>query len=261
MTTPTERERTAISLAGRVALITGALGDLGTAIAEAFLAAGAAVALLDLQAEPLALRAASLGAPERVLGIACDVADAQATCAAIEQTVAHFGALHIVINNAAVVSGRFPVADIPIDEWRAAFDVNVTGAYLISKWAIPHLRAAGGGVVLNIASQLGHVTVAGRGAYSASKAALIALARSIAVDHAGDGIRALSLSPGSIMTSRLTTRYGDEAAVNRVLAPRHPIGRIGTPQEVAQAALFLVGDGASFITGTDLLVDGAYTAV
>ena len=115
--------------------------------------------------------------------------------------------------------------------------------------------------MLNVASQLARVASPGRGAYSASKAGLLALTRSIAVDHATDGIRAVSLSPGAVMTGRLVRRYGSEAAAARALAPRHPAGRLATAREVADAALFLVGERAGFVTGSDMLVDGGYTAV
>jgi NAD(P)-dependent dehydrogenase (short-subunit alcohol dehydrogenase family) len=172
-----------------------------------------------------------------------------------------FGAVHVLVNNAAADTPRHPVAETPLADWQAHMAVNVTGAFLMAKHAIPLLRAAGGGVVLNIASQMGHVTAPGRAAYSASKAALISLTRSIAVDHAEDGIRAVSLSPGAVMTGRLVRRYGSEDAVSSALAGRHPIGRLGTPQEVADAAFFLASTDASFFTGVDVLMDGGYTAV
>lgn len=249
-------------LQDRIVIITGAAGDLGAAIAARFLRAGARLALMDLDEAQLRARCErELGVTDRVLTMACDVSSPEQAQAAVDAVVRRFGALHILVNNAAAATPRRPVADTPLDEWRRAFEVNVTGAWLMAKHAIPHLRAAGGGVVLNIASQLGHVVAPGSGAYSASKAALLSLTRSIAVDYAADNIRAVSLSPGAVMTSRLTRRYGDEAAVSRALAGRHPIGRIGVPAEIAEAALYLAGDGASFATGSDLLVDGGYTAV
>lgn len=249
-------------LQDRVALITGATGDLGATIAARFLEAGARLALIDIDAAQLKARCArEFGDGDRVLVLACNVADPEQTRTAVNETARHFGALNILVNNAAAESTRTPAAEVSVEEWRRTLDVNLTGAWLMAKWSIPHLRQAGGGVILNIASQLGHVSTAGSSAYSASKAGLLSLTRSIAVDCVADNIRAVSLSPGAVMTSRLTKRYGSEDAVNRALAGKHPVGRIGRPRELADAALYLVSDGASFVTGSDLLADGGYTAV
>lgn len=239
------------TLQDRVALVTGAAGDIGMAIARRFAAAGARVALVD--------RKAAL--PKEFFGMECDLADSAQVKDAVDRTARHFGALNIIVNNAAADTPKLKVADLPLEDWQRHFAVNVTAAFLMAKHAIPHMRAAGGGVVLNIASQLGSVTSTGSAAYSASKAALISLTRSIAVDHSAEGIRAVSLSPGAIMTSRLTGRYGSEAAVSEAFAGRHPIGRLGTPQEVAEAAVYLVSGNASFFTGADVIMDGGYTAV
>jgi NAD(P)-dependent dehydrogenase (short-subunit alcohol dehydrogenase family) len=210
------------------------------------------VALVDRPGVPL---------PAGFAGVACDVADAAQTRAAVAHVVQELGGLHILVNNAATDTPKRPVAELPLEEWQRHFDVNVTGAFLMAKWAIAHMKAAGGGVVLNIASQLGHVTTPNNAPYSASKAALLSLTRSIAIDHAADGVRAVSLSPGAMMTRRLTARLGSAEAVNREFVPRHPLGRLGTAQEAAEAALFLVSDAASFVTGADLLMDGGYCAV
>ncbi|HEY0294628.1 MAG TPA: glucose 1-dehydrogenase [Bordetella sp.] len=248
-------------LQGKTAIVTGAAGDLGAAIACCFLEAGANVAWLDRDAERASARAQAGPAPERSLAVHCDIASASSTQDAVARVAERFGGIDILVNNAATVSARKPLAELDIDAWRHTLDVNLNGAFLMSKWVIPHLLRKRAGVILNVASQLGHVTNPGGSAYSTSKAALIGLTRSIAVDYAKDNIRAVSISPGSVMTSRLTDRYGSEAEVNAVLAPRHPLGRIAQVAEVAQAALFLASDSASFITGTDLLVDGGYTAV
>ena len=238
-------------LQGRIALVTGAAGDIGAAIVRRFAAAGARVAALDAKA----------GLPKDGLALNCDLTDPAAVKRAVDEAARHFGGLHILVNNAAADTARAPVADIALEDWQRHFAVNVTAAFLAAKHAIPHMRAAGGGVVLNIASQLGSVTSRHGAAYSASKAAVISLTRSIAVDHAADGIRAVSLSPGAIMTSRLTTRFGGEEATSKALAGLHPIGRLGTPEEVAEAALFLVSGKASFFTGSDVVMDGGYTAI
>jgi NAD(P)-dependent dehydrogenase (short-subunit alcohol dehydrogenase family) len=179
----------------------------------------------------------------------------------VERTAAHWGAIHVLVNNAATVTPGNKIADLTLEQWRQALDVNLTGAWLMSRCAIPHMARAGSGVVLNIASQLGSVAAPGRGAYGASKAGLIALARAIAVDHAADGIRALSLSPGAVLTSRLVARYGSAQAAGAALAAKYPAGRLGTAEEIAQTAVFLISDAASFITGTDIRADGGYTAL
>jgi NAD(P)-dependent dehydrogenase (short-subunit alcohol dehydrogenase family) len=238
-------------LQGRIALVTGAAGDIGAAIVRRFVSAGARVAALD--AKP--------GLPKDGLALNCDLTDPAAVERAVDEAARHFGGLHILVNNAAADTARAPVADIALEDWQRHFAVNVTAAFLAAKHAIPHMRAAGGGVVLNIASQLGSVTSKHGAAYSASKAAVISLTRSIAVDHAADGIRAVSLSPGAIMTSRLTARFGGEEATRKALAGLHPIGRLGTPEEVAEAALFLASGKASFFTGSDVVMDGGYTAI
>ncbi|SFB16164.1 NAD(P)-dependent dehydrogenase, short-chain alcohol dehydrogenase family [Rhizobium sp. NFR07] len=237
-------------LKGRVAIVTGAGGDIGYATAKAFAEAGASVALLDLHAVENA---------DAMFPIACDIADPAAVEAAVDKVVAKFGRIDMIVNNAAAETPLGTVCDIPLESWKRTLDVNLTGAFLLCKYAIPHMRRQGG-VILNIASQLGHVTTPGRAAYSASKAALHSLTRSLALDHAADGIRAVSLSPGAVLTSRVTRQAGGEEQAVAALAPLHPIGRIGTPQEIAATALFLVSDGAAFITGTDVLVDGGYTA-
>ncbi|MDF8365896.1 SDR family NAD(P)-dependent oxidoreductase [Achromobacter anxifer] len=250
------------ALEGKVVLLTGAAGGLGQAIAAQCLLAGARVALLDRDPALLAQCRQSLPAADaQVLALACDVSDPDATREAVERTAGHWGAIHALVNNAATVTPGSKVADLTLEQWRQALDVNLTGAWLMSRHAIPHMTRAGGGVVLNIASQLGSVAAPGRGAYGASKAGLIALARAIAVDHAADGIRALSLSPGAVLTSRLIARYGSAQAASAALAGKYPAGRLGTAEEIAQTTVFLISDSASFITGTDIRADGGYTAL
>jgi len=240
-----------IDLKGRVGIVTGGASDIGKAIAARLAAAGARVAVLDRKAD----------LPEAEVRLECDVANPEQVRHAVAEVVRRLGSLHILVNVAAADTPRVPVADVPLEDWQRHFDVNVTAAFLMAKHAIPHMRAAGGGVVLGIASQMGSVVAANGSAYSASKAALISLMRSIAVDHAADNIRAVSLSPGAIMTRRLTGRLGSEAEVNRAFVGRHPIGRLGTADEVADAALFLVSGRAGFFTGSDVVMDGGYTAV
>lgn len=252
---------TAHVLDGKVVTVTGAAGGLGLAIADQCLRAGARVALLDRDMASLARARETLSAPDtHALIVPCDVTDEEGTRSAVTNIVTHWGTLDALVNNAATVTPGAKVADLTLTQWQQALDVNLTGAWLMSKWAIPHMARAGGGVVLNIASQLGSVAAPGRGAYGASKAGLIALARAIAVDHAADGIRALSLSPGAVLTSRLVDRYGSPQAACDALAAKYPAGRLGTAEECALTAVFLISEAASFITGTDIRADGGYTA-
>ncbi|MGY9046517.1 hypothetical protein P775_23370 [Puniceibacterium antarcticum] len=237
----------------RVAIVTGGGGDIGHAIAQRFCEAGARVCLVDLA------RASTDCFPaEQVLAHTCDVTDPEAVEDMVEAVAQTFGRIDILVNNAAAEAHNATVCELPVEIWRRILDVNLTGAYLLCRAGIPHLRKQKG-VILNIASQLGHVTARGHAAYSASKAGLLSLTRTLALDHAEEGIRAVSISPGAVMTDRLIRRAGSEEAAFEQHAPRHPIGRLGTPREIADAALFLVSDEAGFITGSDLLADGGYT--
>jgi NAD(P)-dependent dehydrogenase (short-subunit alcohol dehydrogenase family) len=137
----------------------------------------------------------------------------------------------------------------------------VKGAYLMSRAVLPAMIKAGGGSIINIASQLGRVAAPGRAPYCASKGAIIQLAKVIAADHAAQNIRVNALSPGAVETRRLTRGGRTMAQAREALAPKHLLARLGLPEEIAQAALFLASDAASFVTGADMLVDGGYTAV
>ena len=131
----------------------------------------------------------------------------------------------------------------------------------MSRAALPVMIAGGGGTIIHVASQLGHVGSAGRPAYCATKGALLQLTKAMAADHAADGIRVVSLSPGAVETHRMILRHGNMEEARRVSGPKHLLGRLGLPNEIAQAAVFLASPGASFMTGTDLLVDGGYAAI
>ena len=250
-------------LRGRVALVTGATGDIGAAISRRLAREGAAVALMDHpgRSERLWDLSESMREDGAAVHVATgDLRDPQAVQTAVDGAAEVLGKLDILVNNAAAVTPVAPVDALALDDWRDALDINLTGAFLTSRAALPHLRRAGGGCIIHIASQLGSVAVAGSAAYCATKAALIQLAKAMALDHAADNIRVVSLSPGAVMTSRLTDRYGSEQQASERLAPKHPIGRIGRPEDVAAAAAYLASDDAAFVTGSDLLVDGGYTA-
>ncbi|MEP7029659.1 MAG: glucose 1-dehydrogenase [Pseudolabrys sp.] len=248
------------ALIGKAAIVTGAGNGIGRAIAMTFSSAGASLLCADIdlaQAEDTAREIVRAGG--RAKAQRCDVsmeADAQATAAAAQST---FGATHILVNAAATDDPNGTVTDIEPAVWARVFAVNVMGAYLMSRAVLPAMIAAGGGNIIHIASQLGRVAAPARAAYCSSKGAIIQLAKAMAVDHAAQNIRVNSLSPGAVETQRLVLRFGDMETARRVAGPKHLLNRLGQPDEIAQAALFLASDAASFMTGADLLVDGGYT--
>ena len=239
------------SLKGKGAIVTGAAGGIGSAIARAFAEAGARVACVDLDVSKI---------DSRNLAIKCDVSSESDTQKAVEQALKAFGALHILVNGAAMTDPSATVVDLDLAAWNRVFGVNVGGAFLMSRWAIPHMAATGGGSIIHIASQLGTVGTAGRVAYCSTKGALITMAKAMAADHAHQHIRVNTLSPGATETDRML-RFGSMEKAREVLGPKHLLNRLAQPDEIAAGALFLASDASSFMTGADLRVDGGYNAV
>ena len=242
-------------LAGKVALVTGAGAGIGLAIVRRFVEEGAQVVAADIDPAKLA----RFAGPD-VQPCLCDVADAAAGRAAVTLALETYGALHVLVNGAATLTPDGTVVELDEADWREALEVNLTGCFLMAKAAVPAILKSGGGSIVNIASQMGSVGSRNRAAYNASKAGVINLTRVMALDHAGQGIRVNALSPGAVLTDRLLKRLGSAQAAEAALVPLHPIGRLGRPEEIAAAALFLASDDASFMTGADLVVDGGYTA-
>lgn len=250
------------ALDGKAAIVTAAGGGIAGAIARRFGTEGAAVSCVDIVEETVAKTAGEIeAAGGRAVALLCDVSDEDAVQRMVGDAVRAFGKLDIVVNGAAASEPLHTVADMPLETWRRVIDVNLTGSFLVCKYAIPHMQANGGGRIINISSTFGSVAWPQRPAYMASKAALKQLSRSIALDFAKDGIRANSISPGATETSRLLARTPTMEAVRERMVPLHPIGRLGQPADIAAAALFLASDESSFVTGTDLFIDGGFTAI
>ncbi len=189
-----------------------------------------------------------------------DVSKENQAEAVVQATLGAFGTVRILVNCAAVVTPTCSVIDLSEKDWDLAFAVNLKSIFLMCKHVLPAMIDAGGGNIVNVASQLGHVGLPGRSAYCATKGGILSLTRVLALDHAEQGIRVNSLSPGSVATRRGIEQYGSMERMQELRAPLHPIGRVGTVEEVARAALFLVSEESSFMTGADLLIDGGYTA-
>ena len=249
-------------LAGKTALVTGGAGGIGRAIVERFCAEGASVLIADIdEAQTQATAAAIARRGGTVIGHQADVADPEQAAAAVARAVEEFGTLQVLVNNAAHFGPHATVEDMLLENWARTLAVNLTGPFLMSKYAIPALRQAGGGSIIHIASQLGSVGRAQRSDYCSTKGALLQLARCMAADHAADHIRVNTLSPGPTITQRMIAAHGSEAAAQQSSGARTLLKRLGRPEEIAAAAVFLASDESTFMTGDDLLMDGGYNAI
>jgi NAD(P)-dependent dehydrogenase (short-subunit alcohol dehydrogenase family) len=243
-----------IELKNDVVVVTGGASGIGLATARLAAMLGGRVVILDLErtisgpAKPLA---------ERTVQIACDVSDSNQVQEAMHQIAESFGRIDALVNCAGIAI-RKPVHEADEESWRRVLDVNLTGVFLTSKYALPHFPETGGAIV-HISSVTGLVGVRSRGAYSASKGALIALAKNMAVDYASRSIRVNCVCPGYVETPLIGAILADAERAARLTA-MHPLGRLGQPQDIAQAIVFLISDAASWITGQAIVVDGGFTA-
>ena len=251
-------------LDGKVAVITGAASGIGAAAARLFAAEGAAVAVLDRDGDGAGRVADSLEG--KGLALAADVTDRQAVEEALGRAAATFGRVDVLYNNAGAVAGFGPTAELTPADLNLCLSVNVAGTVFCTQAALPHLRAAGGGSIVIQSSVAALVGLPGLAAYCTSKSALLGLTRSLAAELSPEGIRVNAICAGTVDTPMarplLELRGGGDAGRGaEVTAERYPIGRIGTPEDIARAALFLASDESGFVTGSVITADGGMTMV
>ena len=247
-------------LENKVAVITGGSSGIGRATAERFAEEGARLVIADTNAEAGAdvVQAVHNASAEAVF-VRTDVSDAAQVRSMIEKALAAFGGIDVLFNGAGVLAFG-TVMDTDEADWNRVIAINLTGTYICCKAALPHMVAGGGGSIINLSSSTGaHDAGGNTAAYVASKGGVAMLTRAMAVDHAGDGIRVNALCPGPTDTPMLRENLPDDI-VQEFVAASMPMNRLGLPAELANAALFLASDEASFVTGALLAVDGGQTA-
>lgn len=246
-------------LEGKVALVSGGARGQGATEAKLFAQEGAAVVIGDiLHDEGSKVEAEINEAGGKALYVNLDVTSSEDWQAAVAKAVETFGKLDILVNNAAIYS-RIPIEHASEEEWDSIIDINLKGVFLGTKHSIGAMREAGGGSIINISSTAGLVGSPRGGAYSASKGGVRLFTKNTAIQHAADGIRANSIHPGPIDTAMIADNIGTPEGLAESVS-RVPLGRVGTVEDVAYGVLFLASDEASYMTGSELVIDGGITA-
>lgn len=245
-------------LEGKVAIVTGAGSGIGRSVAEIYAREGAKVVVSDINetqgSETVDLILAAGGDAFFIKADSSIAADNERL---VEATVAKFGALHIACNNAGIGGPAAPVGEYPVEGWDKVIAVNLSGVFYGMHYQIPAMLGSGGGAIVNMASILGSVAFANSAAYVAAKHGVVGMTKNVALEYGAQNIRANSVGPAFIVTPLL--KDFDEATM-KYLESKHPVGRLGKPEEVAELVLFLSSEKASFITGSYYPVDGGYLA-
>lgn len=246
---------------GQVALVTGAASGMGLATARAFADAGAAVVLADVNEAAAKAASEELNAGGHdTIAVACDVADEESVAAMVQRTVAQYGRLDMAFNNAGI---QIPVSDAADEEaeyFDKVHDINLRGVWACMKHELKQMRAQGSGAIVNCSSLGGLVGAAGRASYHSSKYGVIGLTQSTALQYAPRGVRINAVCPGTIVTPMVTTMFDNGQLDREQALGVTPIGRLGGPDEIASAVLWLCSPGSSFVVGVALPVDGGYVA-
>ena len=247
-------------LAGKTAIVTGGAIGIGRACVIRMAEEDAKVAIFDLlEAEGKALAADLTAKGHEAAFWPVDVADEAGMKTAIDAAAARFGGLHVLVNNAGISGSPKPTDQVTEAEWDLVQAVNVKGVFFGTKHAIPHLRAAGKGAIINLSSIAGLIGIGGIAPYHASKGAVRLMTKNDAITYAAEKIRVNSIHPGHVVTPLTAMVHADEAEKAKLMADT-PLGRAADPEEIASAILFLAGDGSRYMTGAELVVDGGSTA-
>jgi NAD(P)-dependent dehydrogenase (short-subunit alcohol dehydrogenase family) len=247
------------NLRNKVAIVTGASKGLGKAIALALGSAGASVALVSRDGERLksVMDEVNHGGGNARVFVA-DVSDERQVRQLERDVLEAFPAVHILVNNVGM-NLRKDLVDFTLEEWHTVLDTNLTSVFLMCRSMVPHIKGRGYGRIINLSSIMGHVSIAGRSAYSASKSALLGLTRALALELAAESITVNSISPGPFATE-MNTSLIQNAELNQQFISKIPLGRWGRVEEVGDLALYLCSETAGFINGTDIVIDGGWTA-